>query len=169
YYMKDGLPNEYVFGILEDEEGNLWISTNNGISKFNPETKQFKNFGVSDGLQSREFRQAFCKSRSGRMYFGGVNGFNVFHPKEIFEVQYDPPIVLTDFQIFNKAVPIVVTADSDSPLRTNITDTKSITLQYDQSVFSFEFASLNYTTDDKKQYAYMLKGFDKDWNYVDKR
>src|SRR5690606_23525195 len=72
-------------------------------------------------------------------------------------------------QIFNKAVPIVVTADSDSPLRTNITDTKSITLQYDQSVFSFEFASLNYTTDDKKQYAYMLKGFDKDWNYVDKR
>src|SRR5258705_13979360 len=87
----DGLPNEAIFGILEDNHENLWISTNKGLSKFNPATMNFKNFDVEDGLQSNEFKEnAYWKSRSGAMYFGGNNGFNEFFPDSIKERSFDP-------------------------------------------------------------------------------
>ena len=167
YTTKEGLPNNTVFGILEDEKKNLWISTNKGISKFNLLTKTFKNFGISDGLQSNEFKgQAFCKSRYGTMYFGGNNGFNEFSPYNIKDVSFDPPLVITDFQIFNKKVPIAINAKDPSPLKKNISETKAIAISYKSSVISFEFASLNYASAEKKQYAYMLEGFDNTWNEV---
>jgi len=167
FHKKDGLPGEQIFGILEDSHGNLWLSTNNGISRFEPDTKSFKNFGVDDGLQGKEFiSNAACKSRSGAMYFGGPNGFNEFYPDSIAEKKFDPPIVLTDFQLFNKAVKISQSANDVSPLTQPITDTKAITLPHSASVFSFGFASLNYTSNEKKQYAYIMEGFDTEWNYV---
>lgn len=166
FHKKDGLPGEQIPGILEDDHGNLWLSTNNGISKFNVESRTFKNFGTSDGLQSKEFtRNASLKSRTGIMYFGGPNGFNEFHPDSIKEKPFDPPLMITDFLLFNKPVPISDDKD-ESPLQRHISETKSITLPYTSSVFSFEFASLNYTSSDKKKYAYMMEGFDKDWNYI---
>ena len=166
FHKKDGLPGEQIPGILEDGHGNLWLSTNNGISKFNVESRTFKNFGTSDGLQSKEFtRNASLKSRTGIMYFGGPNGFNEFHPDSIKEKPFDPPLMITDFLLFNKPVPISDDKD-ESPLQRHISETKSITLPYTSSVFSFEFASLNYTSSDKKKYAYMMEGFDKDWNYI---
>jgi len=165
YNKTNGLADNVVFGILQDEKKNLWMSTNKGISSFNPLTRQFSNFGVPDGLQSNEFKvQAFCKTRSGEMYFGGINGFNRFRPENMRVVNFEPPLVITGFSIFNKIVP--VTKGSSAILTQNITETKQITLPYSSSVFSFEFASLNYTSDEKKQYAYQLEGFDKDWNYV---
>ncbi|MDQ6764435.1 MAG: response regulator [Bacteroidota bacterium] len=164
YSMQDGLPGNNVFGILGDNNHNLWISTNNGLSLFNPKKNTFKNYGVIDGLQGKEFKdQAFCKSSSGAFYFGGNDGFNVFYPKNIAVNSFDPPLVLTDFKLSNKSVP-VATDSSASPLQVNITETKSITLPYNSSVIEFEFASLNYTSDVKKQYAYMLEGLDKNWN-----
>lgn len=166
YTTADGLPNNVIFGILEDTRGNIWISTNKGISRFDPVNKAFKNFGVSDGLQSNEFKiQAYCKSNSGTMYFGGNNGFNQFLPDSIEPNSFPPPLVITSFQIFNKEVPVSVDS-TISPLKKDITETKEITLSYKSSVISFEFASLNYTIPEKKQYAYMLEGFDETWNEV---
>ena len=160
----DGLPDNVIYGILEDEQKNLWISTNNGISRFNLITKTFKNFSIADGLQSNEFKEkAFCKSSSGLMYFGGNNGFNQFLPSGIQPINFEPSLVITGFHIFNEAVPITSKKIS-SPLQASITETKSITLPYSSSMFSLEFASLNYTTEEKKRYAYMLEGFDKTWN-----
>ena len=165
YTKANGLPDNVVFGILQDNKGHLWMSTNKGISSFDLITRKFKNFGVPDGLQSNEFKvQAFCKTRAGEMYFGGINGFNRFRPENMQVVKFDPPMVITGFSIFNREVPI--TESSNAVLTKNITETRQITLPYSSSVFSFEFASLNYTSSEKKQYAYQLEGFDMDWNYV---
>ena len=167
YTVENGLPADYIFGILEDGKHNLWLSTNKGLSRFNPVTGQFKNFGLSDGLQSNEFKQqAFCKSQSGMMYFGGINGFNQFFPDSVKTIAFDPPLVLTSLQVLNKKVSIAIDETDMSPLKKNITETKSVTLSYEDDVFSFEFASLNYTHTEKKKYSYMLEGFDKDWNEV---
>lgn len=164
YTVEDGLPNNNIFGILEDDNGNFWISTNKGISRFNPATSTFKNFGVVDGLQGNEFKeQAFCKSSSGAFYFGGNNGFNMFYPNKITVRSFDPPLVLTGFRIYNKEVPIASDTIA-SPLKKDITETRSVTLPYNSSAIEFEFASLNYTSKEKKQYLYKLKGFDKNWN-----
>jgi signal transduction histidine kinase/ligand-binding sensor domain-containing protein/DNA-binding response OmpR family regulator len=167
YTTADGLPNNVIFGLLEDAKGDLWISTNRGLSRFNPQTKKFKNFGIEDGLQSYEFKmRAFCKANSGAMYFGGINGFNEFYPDKIKTDSFDPPLVLTDFEIFNKEVPIAKNEKDPSPLKKDISETKEITLPYKNSVFSFEFASLNYTVAENKKYAYMLEGFDNNWNEI---
>ena len=168
YTTADGLPNNVVFGILEDAMGNLWISTNKGLCRFDPKRKTFKNFAVSDGLQSNEFKEmAYCKTRSGEMYFGGNNGFNKFYPDRIKDNFFEPPIVLTDFLILNQPVPIAKDEKDPSPLKKDISETKSITIPYKSSVISFEFASLMYTMMERKKYAYKLEGFDVHWNHVE--
>jgi signal transduction histidine kinase/ligand-binding sensor domain-containing protein/ActR/RegA family two-component response regulator len=167
YFVKDGLPSNTVAGLLTDGKGMLWISTFNGLSRFDPYAKVFKNFGVNEGIQSNEFKPNSCyKGLDGRMYFGGINGFNGFLPDSVKEKTYDPPLVLTDLQLLNRQVVISRNDTDRSPLKKNITDTKELDLSYDQSVISFAFASLNYTIQDEKQYSYMLEGFDKNWNYV---
>ncbi|MDP4255467.1 MAG: two-component regulator propeller domain-containing protein [Bacteroidota bacterium] len=167
YTTDDGLPNNVIFGILPDDKGHLWISTNKGISRFDTASKQCKNFGTSDGLQSYEFKEhAYCKTHSGALYFGGVNGFNEFYPDSIREDPFEPELLITGFQIFNKEVPIAKDDEDPSPLRRAITETHEITLPYKYSVISFEFASMNFTEPDKKRYAYLLEGFDHGWNYV---
>ncbi|MGN8068742.1 two-component regulator propeller domain-containing protein [Mucilaginibacter sp. 22184] len=170
FKTKDGLPNNYTYAIKEDNRGNLWISTNKGISKYNPITKKFKNFTVDDGLQADEFKaKSALKTRDGLLYFGGVNGFNVFNPEKIASYHYNPPLVLTDFQIFNNSIPVAKNAQDPSPLKQDITVTNAITLHYDQSVISFEFVSLDYAFLNRTVYAYQLVGFDKSWNYVGRK
>ncbi len=165
YNKNNGLPDNVVFGLLQDDKKNLWMSTNKGISTFNPITRQFSNFGLPDGLQSNEFKvQAFCKTKAGEMYFGGINGFNRFKPENMEVVKFEPPLVITGFSIFNRNVP--VTEGEHAILTQSITETRQVTLPYSSSVFSFDFASLNYTSSEKKQYAYQLEGFDQEWNYV---
>jgi signal transduction histidine kinase len=167
YTMVDGLPDNSIAGILEDGNKNLWLSTNHGIACFNPLTNKIKNYSKSDGLQANEFKQqASCKSSSGTMYFGGNNGFNQFTPERVKAVVFEPPLIITNFQVFNKEVTIANKNNPFSPLTKSITETKKITLPYSSSVFSFEFASLNYTPSDKKSYRYKLEGFDEDWNQV---
>lgn len=166
YSTRNGLPDQHIFGILEDNKGNLWISTNKGLSRFDPVSGAVTNFTESDGLQSNEFKANSClKSSSGTLYFGGVNGFSVFHPDSIFLDSFEPPLVFTNFLIFNKEVP-VSDGQRETPLRTAITETREIVLSRSQSVVSFEFASLNYACQQGKQYAYTLEGFDKSWNYI---
>jgi len=163
YTTRDGLPNDVIYGILEDEDGYLWISSNKGISRFDPNSNDndaFKNFDVTDGLQSNEFNNgAFFKSKSGELFFGGINGFNSFYPKSINENKYLPPVVFTDFKIFNQSVDV----NPDSILKKSIPYANNITLNYDQSVFSIEFSALNFTNPEKNHYKYILIGFDKDW------
>ena len=167
YTTSDGLPNNMIFGIMEDEKDKLWVSTNRGISCFDPKTRVFKNFGTADGLQSYEFKEhAYCKTRSGVMYFGGIAGFNEFNPNHIRQDHFEPPLVITGLQIFNKEVSVAKDDKDPSPLKKGITETTAITVPYKNSVISFAFASLNYTATEKKQYAYMLEGFDKNWNEV---
>lgn len=170
YYSKEqGLSSDQIKGILEDYRGNLWISTNKGLSKFIQGTKQpaepvFKNYDIDDGLQGNEFTQRSClRGRDGRMYFGGNNGFNVFHPDSIKESDSRSSILLTNFLIYNKPVLIGV---PNSPLHRHISLLNEITLNHKQSVFSIEYTMLNYLSPNKNQYAFMLEGFDTDWNYV---
>lgn len=164
---RHGLPNNSINGILEDAEGNLWISTNNGLSKFNPETGIFKNYDKRDGLQSNEFNpSAFLKLKSGELVFGGINGFNVFYPSDITDNPYIPNVVFTDFLIFNKKIQA---GESNSILKKPIFSEDEINLSYRDSVFSFEFASLDFNIPGKNQYAYKMEGFDKNWVYSENR
>jgi signal transduction histidine kinase/CheY-like chemotaxis protein/ligand-binding sensor domain-containing protein len=169
YTIKDGLPGESVSAILEDDEGNLWLSTNKGISKFNPKKKTFRNFSIEDGVQGAVFKpHSSLRTRDGVFYFGGVNGFNQFIPNQIKEPINSSPIYITGFQIFNK--PVAISDDKNkTPLLQEISETKEIRLNYDQSVISFEFAALHYTGHQSTRYAYKLEGFDKDWNIGSKR
>ncbi|MEO2016903.1 MAG: two-component regulator propeller domain-containing protein [Fuerstiella sp.] len=160
----DGLPNDTVLGILEDDQEFLWISTNAGISKFDPATHIFINYDKSNGLLAFPFkRNAYFKSDDGKLFFGGKNGVNSFYPRLVEDNVHVPPVVLTEFQVFNKPVTI---GRHDSPLARHITEARQIRLGYDQSVFSFEFAALNFRSPDKNQYAYMLDNFDEDWMTV---
>jgi PAS domain S-box-containing protein len=180
YRKRDGLPNEIIYGVLEDTHGNLWISTNNGIAKFDPQTERFKTYHEGDGLQSNQFNpNAFYKSHQGEMFFGGVNGFNAFYPETIQDNPHVPPIVFTDFHIFNQSVrpggqyllpakkkhDKLIQKTRPSPLQRSITETADLTLSYKERVFSFEFAALDLTIPEKNQYAYMMEGFDEDWIY----
>jgi len=170
YTLKDGLPNEVVYDILEDDQGHLWIATNKGLSKFNPQTEIFNNYDMKDGLQSNEFNTGTgFKSKSGEMFFGGVHGFNTFFPDKVIDNLYIPEIVITDFQLFNKPVPIGQNQEGRTILKNHIIETDEINLQYKDKVFSFEFSALHYTSPDKNQYAYKMEGFDDEWNQVGNR
>ena len=174
YRTIDGLFSDNIYGALEDDAGNLWISGDKGISKFNPHTETFKNFDIKDGLQHYDFNSGaiFKSPRTGKMYFGGINGFNVFHPDNVKDNPYNPPIVFTDFKIFNASVPITrdnavgATGPVAPTLPQSITETKDITLSYRENVFAFEFAALHYSAPEKNQYAHKMEGFDRDWVYT---
>ncbi len=150
-----------ICGIRADRQGKLWISTTNGLFNYDPDTRRSKPYDQTDGLQSKQFNYgAHYKNKNGRLFFGGSNGFSSFIPEQIRANTHIPPVVFTGFQVFNKPVPI----GKDHPLSTHINNTETITLSYDQSVFSFEMAALNYTNPGKNQYAYLLEGFDQHWN-----
>ncbi len=165
---KDGLPNDMICGILEDDAGNLWISTYKGLSKFDPQNENFRNFGVEDGLQGNEFNNwAFCKSKNGTMYFGGTNGVSFFHPDSLKDNLVIPPIVITDFQLLHKPVQIGYDANWERTiLQTSITETKQIDLKYDDNIISLEFSALDFNNPERNQYAYFLEGFDKNWTHT---
>ncbi|MES2732949.1 MAG: two-component regulator propeller domain-containing protein, partial [Bacteroidota bacterium] len=167
YRKSDGMPNDIIYGVMEDGQKRLWLSTNYGLSRFDPQTKIFRNYTVDDGLQSNQFKErCYFKSKEGDLYFGGFYGFNVFNPLKVEDNQTIPPVYITAFQIFNKPVVLDWDGSQGSPLKQNILDTKALTLSYKQSVFSFEFAALNYMVSNNNRYAYKMEGFDKDWNYV---
>lgn len=152
--QENGLPNNVVYGILEDAQGRCWMSTNKGIAEYDPAAETFRNFDVTDGLQSNEFnRGAYWKGRDGTLYFGGINGFNAFHPDSIRGNPYPPPVVFTSFKRFNDPLPL-----PEAPA-----SVREIFLAHDENFFSFEFAALDFTEPSKNRYAYMLEGLDREW------
>ncbi len=161
---EQGAPNNTINYITEDAAGYLWLSTNNGICRFDPRTKNFSNYSLYNGLQSTEFLPGSgFKSRSGELFFGGPRGFNIIDPDHLPKNRNLPPVVVTNFQLLNQPVTI---GAPNSPLKQHITETKEITLLHDQSVFTFEFAALDYTIPEENTFAYRMEGFDKGWNYV---
>ncbi len=166
FSTRNGLADNSVKSIVEDENGNLWIGTNSGISFFNVESSTFINYSNFDGVIGNDFNSGSALfSDESFMYFGSDVGLNFFDPNQIKQSDYSPPIVITDFQIFNQPVSIGI----NSVLKRSILDTKEIELTYSQNVFSFQFSALDYNSPESIQYAYMMEGFDKDWIYPEHR
>ena len=164
YGAADGIYGTSISGIAADGEGSLWLSSDQGITRFNPVLKKGQQFTRADGLQGRDFNpRSYFRTRTGALLFGGNEGFSVIQPGQLAQNTRVPPVVLTGFQLMNK--PVAVGA-KDSPLETAIGETKTLTLSHKHSVFTFEFAALDFTSPAKNQYAYKLDGFDKDWREV---
>ncbi|HEX8547217.1 MAG TPA: two-component regulator propeller domain-containing protein, partial [Cytophagaceae bacterium] len=162
YGSKEGLSNEFIKGMLDQNAQYMWVSTNKGISKFDKINKTFINYTTKDGLSCNEFYDAVCKTKSGIMFFGGTKGFTMFHPDSILNNPFVGNTIIEKFHLFNKEVPI----GPDSPLKKNISETKEVTLTYGQSFFSMDFVGLNFINPEQTDYAYKLDGFDKDWNFI---
>ncbi len=153
YSQNKGLTSSAVYGILEDDAKNLWMSTDNGIFKFDLKNENFTHFDLEDGLQSLEFNGgSYFKDKSGRMYFGGINGLNIFYPDSIRTNLFVPPIVITSINILNKRLK---------------GDASEVILMHDQNFISFEFSALDYTNPKHNQYEFKLDGLDDGWNHVD--
>jgi len=156
----EGLANNVVYGIIPDYEGNLWLSTNLGISVFNIKRRQFTNYDVSDGLQSNEFnRYAYLRTSEGYIVFGGLDGINYFRSQEIHALS-PPKVVFTNLKILNQTV---IAGKPQSVLTRSIGYTDLLNLKYEQNVVSFEFAAMDYRKRGSIRYRYKLEGFDKDW------
>ena len=165
YTEKNGLANNSVVGVLGDEQDNVWVSTIKGLSRFDPKTETFRNYDMFDGLQGNEF-STHCRAKTpdGRLFFAGANGLSAFYADRLADNATPPPVVLTEFELFNKQVKL---GGKNSPLQQAIHVASSIALRYDQSVFGFQFAALNYTSPQKNRYAYKLEHFDRDWQFTD--
>ena len=159
YTDQDGMPNSFVYGILSDENQQLWISTNKGISAFNPSAGTFRNYSVSDGLQSNEFNTgAYYRSTSGEFYFGGVNGFNHFFPQEITDNPFAPVCAITGFSVFDR--PLV----NDTAIQYR----HHITLDYSQNNVLLEYTALEFSDPSRNRYKYRMIGLDTNWTYAGK-
>ena len=164
YTTKNGLADNSVKSIVEDYEGNLWLGTSSGISFFNAEKNTFINFDADNGIIGSDFNfSSVLKYDDGTIFMGSTEGLNYFNPKDIVQSKYVPPVVITDFQIYNKSVSI----SENSPLKKGILYTKEITIPYSQNVFSFQIAALDYNSPQSIQYKYIMEGFDNNW--VDSR
>jgi signal transduction histidine kinase/ligand-binding sensor domain-containing protein len=160
YNTAKGLPNNTLYSVLEDKNGTLWMSSNKGISNFDPSTELFRNYGLDDGLMSLEYSQnGYFKSNTGIMYFGSGNGVTAFDPEQLHINEIPPQIVLKDLKIFNKSV----TVGPDSPLSKPLTETETITLSYNQNEVTFDYVALHFANPESNTYSYQLSGFDPDW------
>jgi signal transduction histidine kinase/ligand-binding sensor domain-containing protein/DNA-binding response OmpR family regulator len=164
YTVNEGLGSNSLRGMVEDAKGDLWFSTNGGISKMDGRTLKFVNFEEADGLQGKEFMtNAIAKNRQNWLFFGGVNGLN-YLKSDSLRMRLDvPPVYFTKLKIFNKDVEA---GEENSPLSVDILSTKHLILQPDQTVFSLDFVALEYQRPKNNRYAYYLAGFETEWNLV---
>ncbi len=162
YTTANGLCNNSVLNILE-HNGYLWISTFNGISRFDIRNRRFRNFYQDDGLQSNQFNyNAALILQSGEFVFGGIKGFNIFYPDSIKAFNYSAPVLISALKINN----VPIDQATSYVIKTNLDKIEALKIPYDQAVISFDFASLEYSAPNKISYAYFLEGWDKDWNYT---
>lgn len=163
FTTEDGLCNNILNGIVNVNNEYLWISSNNGISRFNIENKEFNNYYSSDGLLNDKFNYgAFCKTSSNVLAFGGKKGVDFVYLDKINKNDYIPPIVITNFKIYNENID----AKTNGILSKDISETDIIKLNHKQNMISFNFAALNYANSDKNKYKYKLEGFDQNWNNI---
>ena len=155
-----GLPHHTVKDILEDENGNLWLSTERGLSKFNYEKKSVRNYTVSEGLQAGFFHmRAATMGLNGEMYFGGINGFNRFHPKDLIDNPFQPDVLISDIKLFDTSLPV----GGDSPLQQSINLAKEIELLHDQNDITLEYVGLHYSRSEEITYEFKLENYDRNW------
>ncbi len=156
FTVDDGLPDNFVKGMLEDARGNLWFSTDKGISRFDPASGTFKNYREKDGLHTNVFLSGACfKGRGGQFYFGGENGVTTFHPDSLKENLFAPSVIITSFKVLERAIPSLSGFIADSTLTMN--------LGYRENFFSFEFTSTDFTAPDRNEFSFKLEGLDRDW------
>ncbi len=161
FNMNGGLSSDALMSMLQDKQGNFWISSTRGMMKFNPTTFAIDKYDKSQGLQGTEFKyNSQCQLSDGRMMFGGVNGLTVFNPDSIRKSQVIASVVFTDFKIFNESV---IPGAKGSPLKNHINFTDHIRLRYNQSVFTLVFASIDNNSPIKNLFRYKLEGFDSKW------
>ncbi|MDT0648352.1 two-component regulator propeller domain-containing protein [Zunongwangia sp. F260] len=159
-----GINKVTVSSIIQDENGAIWAAGNNGLTKINTEENTAKNFSINDGLLSNDFNNNTAyKDNNGTLYFGSYEGVNYFNPEELSVNNNTSSVYLTDLKIFNQPV---TPGQEDSPLSKVISQTKNITLSHSQSVFTIDYASIDFTRPEKINFAYYLEGFEDDWNYV---
>lgn len=152
YTEREGLPNNVTYLAIEDMKGDIWITSNWGLTRFDPDRNVFTNYEVTDGLQSNEFNfNAGMRSKSGELFFGGMNGFNIFMPEDITVNTKAPVIQITAYKLFNTL--------QNKQLR----DGDTLVLRYDDNVFSFEFSALDFTNPAKIKYRYLLEGYNSSW------
>ena len=160
YDIEDGLFDNTINSISEDNKGNLWLGTNSGISFFDVRKKAFINYTKEDGINGILMNpESALNLDNGLILIGGNEGFNIFDPSKMKLSSYKPNLVITDFKIFNKPIKI----GKNFQFKESIQTTKEIKLSYNQEVFSFEFAALDYNSSKTIQYSYIMEGFDKDW------
>lgn len=167
YTMKHGLPNNMIQSIVEDEQKQLWIGTNKGLCKFNPTEELFTLYSVNDGIQSNEFSEhTIFKKDNGEIIIGGINGINIFNPKDITSQEFKPQTNFTNFTLFNKKIDVgqKIGNRNDIILKKSISNTDTIYLRANQNSFGIEFSSLSYHAPEKIKYTYILEGFDPEWN-----
>ncbi|MBL4941625.1 MAG: PAS domain-containing protein [Colwellia sp.] len=162
---KNGLASLSLYGILEDNQQNLWVSGNKGLSRINPKTFHVENYSENDGLQGDEFNLgAYYKSPTGELFFGGTNGFNRFFPEDMVHKWDNVPVVFTNMSLANTPVQVSNSpVDTSFSLLNTINYTPEITLSYLQSFFSFDFSALNFANSSRLTYSYKLEGWDKAW------
>jgi len=169
FYVRDGLPSNQIKSILEHKPGELWISTGYGISRMRyykdsitgQVRAEFRNYDESDNLQDIFFwDRSACKTSDGQLIFGGEKGIVMFDPDEILDNTRIPDLYLTSIELFNEHVAI---GEYDSILTRNINVTKSLKLKYNQNFFTFRYIAINYISNEKNRYKYILEGFDSDW------
>ena len=156
YGKKEGLPNSYIYCIYEDASGYMWMSSNYGILKFNPETEAFRQFGMADGIQNFEYNQSSnAQTKDGTLFFGGLSGLNYFNPSTMKDNPNEPTIIIESF------------SKSDSMFTIHKSDNSEETynVYYDEKDLSFNFASIDYRNPSRNEHAYMMDGYDEYWNY----
>jgi Signal transduction histidine kinase len=159
---KNGLQNNTIYKIIEDNNGLIWVSSNKGICSIDPATKKISTYNYHNGVQNGNFvHESGVKLSNGELFFGGQDGFNYFNPDNLRKNGNIPSVLITDLSISNRPV----TPSEHGPIRENISIAKNIYLDHKQN-FALSFVGLNFTAPEQNQYAYKLEGFDKDWNYV---
>jgi signal transduction histidine kinase/DNA-binding NarL/FixJ family response regulator/streptogramin lyase len=160
-----GLASNYLTSIVREKSGNLWIGNRKGIAKLNPRTREIQNFSSEDGIQNGEVTErSAAVLPDGQIAFAGFGGLNVFDPQNVTKNDKCPPIIFTKLLIFNEQVTPLENKHRYSPLKENITLADRIELKYDMSIFTLEFMGVNYSSNQKIQYAYFLEGSDEKWN-----
>lgn len=162
YTISEGLANNVIYGLLKDESGNIWMSTNTGLSKFNPTTEYFMNYSVKDGLQSNEFNlNAYLKSSDGLLYFGGINGYNVFNPDEITTKTKPPVVLITKIVLSEKGT------NQREVVARNVLQSATYQFNYNQNDLSFEFIASDYSNPTKNKFKYILEGHEEEYTYLE--
>lgn len=156
----DGLADDHIYGLLKDENGTLWMSSNGGITNFDPETYTIRNYGLDDGLIALEYNQnAYFKNSKGVLYFGSSKGVTAFEPEQLKINETPPQVTISDFRLFNRSLPV----GPDSPLKQDLSETDLITLKHNQNEITIDYVALHFANSNRNRYQYQLEGFDEDW------